>query len=321
MNPVFPLFDFLQAPFLLEVFFCMKFYPEFGLRFSFFIYARLSMNSVPFIQTNSRLCLHCGKCVRDCLAGILTLTPEGTPEFVSGGESRCFRCQHCMAVCPAGAFSFNGKNPADSSLPGPLPEPEKMLNLLRQRRSIRAYRRENVPAEILARLKSAMDYVPTGCNDHRLHFTWADDLAVSDFFREKTAEWLLKNIEAGTLPASISRFSIFKDALENGKDIFFRNAPHFTAISVPPESKDAHIDPYIAASQLELYANCFGLGTCWGGMVTDLFHGSAALLQLLNIPSGWELKIVLLLGIPSIQYARVPQPEPCVHQSLSGRFH
>ena len=274
------------------------------------------MRPIPFVQADPKRCSRCGMCVQDCLAGILAFGAHGVPKFVQNGETRCFQCQHCMAVCPTGAFSFNGKDPDESLKYGPVPEPESLLNLLRQRRSVRAYRRENVAPETLDTLRRAMDFVPTGCNDHRLHFTWADDLAVTDRFRRVSACWLLEQLDTGTLPASLARFSVLKERLAMGEDIFFRNASHFVAISVPPDAKDAQIDPFIAASQLELLANSFGLGTCWAGMATDLFRESEELLARLEIPEGWELRIVLLFGIPAVQYARVPQPEPCTHRIL-----
>lgn len=249
--------------------------------------------------------------MRDCFPKILAFGADGLPAFIPGGAERCFRCQHCLSVCPTGAFSWNGLNSADSEIPGPTPEPEKMMNLLRQRRSIRAYRRENVPPEKLSQLFRAMDFVPTGCNDHRLFFSRSDDVAVTDSFREAARNLVLEKIVSDTLPPSIAHFANLRAALEAGADIFFRNAPHFTAISVPPESKDAHIDPYIAAEQFELLASSLGLGTCWGGMLTDLFQADEAFRSRLQIPSTHELKIVILYGIPAVHYARAPQPLPC----------
>jgi len=266
---------------------------------------------LPTIQINEKKCVGCGSCVRDCLAKILTLD-SGIPRFVPGGEARCFRCQHCMAVCPTGAFGWNGKKPENSLQPGKIPDPQEVLNLLRQRRSIRQFKRENVSAEVLQTLRSAMDFVPTGCNDHRLFFTCAEDLAVTDSFREAARKSVLEMIQNSALPAQIAHFAKFQPALEAGVDIFFRNAPHFVAIAVPPDAKDAHIDPYIAAAQFELLASAFGLGTCWGGMVTDLFQCVPELLNRLQIPQTRELKIVMLFGNPTVKYQRLPQPEACV---------
>ncbi|MGN1273084.1 MAG: DUF362 domain-containing protein [Thermoguttaceae bacterium] len=83
----------------------------------------------PTIQIDEKKCVRCGSCVKDCLAKILTLD-SGFPRFVPGGEGRCFRCQHCMAVCPTGAFGWNGKEAEKSLLPGKTPAQSKTVFLL-----------------------------------------------------------------------------------------------------------------------------------------------------------------------------------------------
>lgn len=266
---------------------------------------------LPTIQIDPSRCVHCGKCVQDCLAKILVIHSDGIPEFVPDGASRCFRCQHCLAICPTGAFSWSGKRPEESDRPGPLPSSDLMINLVRQRRSIRSYRQINVERSVLDQIHSAMAFVPTGCNDHRLFFSCSDKKETTDLFRKAAADSVLSRIATGTLPQHIAHFGKMKSALEAGKDIFFRGAPHFIAISVPVESKDAHIDPYIAAAQFELLANSFDLGTCWGGMATDLFLSDHHLLKSLKIPEEYELKIIIIFGYPDVHYPRLPQPEPC----------
>ncbi len=272
---------------------------------------------LPTIEVNSETCVHCGACLNECFAGLLEFSNEQTPRFIDGGAARCFRCQHCMAICPAGALSWSGKAPSASKIIGPTPPPNQMANLIRQRRSIRKYLRKNVAPAILDELKSLLAFVPTGCNDHRLFLSISDDLAVTDSIRQSAIESVLKSINESSLPANIAHFARLKPALEKGIDIFFRNAPHFAAISVPPESKDAHIDPYIAATQLEMAANSFGLGTCWGGMATNLFKSDRTLYERLNIPATHVLKIILLFGYPDVQYFRLPQPEPIQSVSVS----
>lgn len=275
---------------------------------------------LPTIQIQTEKCTRCGLCLKDCLAKLLTFGEDGFPTFIPGGEQRCFRCQHCLAVCPQGALSWSGKNPANSRAIGTIADADALGNLLCQRRSIRAYRQENVAREKLAKLRQVMDFVPTGCNDHRLFFACAEDRSVTDTFREVARKSVLERIATQTLPTSIAHFVHLKPALEAGADIFFRTAPHFVAIAVPPESKDAHIDPYIAATQFEILANALELGTCWGGMATDLFLAEESLLKQLAIPDTHELKIILLFGTPAVRYARLPQPEPCSWTTLSGSF-
>ncbi len=276
------------------------------------------MLNIPFIQIDESRCVRCGTCIRECFPKLLTTGEKMLPTFIPGGAEHCFRCQHCLAVCPRGAFSWNGLNPADSHRQGKLPTSEEMANLLRMRRSVRAYRQEDVEPEMFQILRENMRFSPTGCNDHRLFFAYSETRTVTDSFRETARKKVLEMIESQTLPAKIQHFVALKPALESGADIFFRNAPHFVAVAVPPEAKDAHIDPYIAVAQFELLAVSLGLGTCWGGMITDLFHSDTEFCARLEIPKTHELKIVLLFGYPSVTYARATQPEACPYVTLKN---
>lgn len=268
-------------------------------------------NGIAKISVDDARCTRCGACVRDCLAHILALPKSGeAAKTIAGGEARCFKCRHCLAICPTGALSWRDEKPEDCASLEPLPAPELVENLLRNRRSVRSYRRENVAPDILRRLREATRYSPTGCNDRGLFFAYSDNVATTDAFRAKTAEYMIRRFADKTLPVSIQRFATFVPQIRAGVDVFFRTAPHFVAIACAPEARDAHIDPYIAAAQFELLANSFGLGTCWAGMPTDLFRAAPELSKALNIPDAFEIKIVLLFGTPDVKYARAPKQEP-----------
>jgi len=263
------------------------------------------------IKVDDARCIRCGACVRDCLARILVLPTSGAPaKTLPGGEARCFMCRHCLAICPTGALAWRDETSEDCAPIASLPDPELVENLLRNRRSVRAYRRENVDPDILRRLQEATRYSPTGCNDRALFFAYSNDVGTTDAFRAKAAEYLRERVANQTLPASIRRFAPLVPQLRAGVDVFFRTAPHFVVIACSPDAKDAHIDPFIAAAQFELLANSFGLGTCWAGMATDLFVAAPELSKALNIPDAFEIKIVLLFGRPDVRYARVPRREP-----------
>ena len=271
--------------------------------------------NLPSITVDSLLCRHCRRCIHDCLAGILEEQKDGTPKMVNGGAARCYRCQHCMSVCPAGALSFHGKDPDESDRPGEIPTPEKMQNLIRQRRSIRSYLEPNVESAVLDRIKATLNYVPTGCNDHKLCFAYSEDRKITDRFRTAASVSVIDLIKQDKLPKRIAHFKKLKAKLEAGRDIFFRTAPHFVAISVAEDAKDWYIDPYIAAAQFELLASTFKIGTCWGGMATDLFSSVPHLNERLAIPQGYRLGIIMLFGYPEVRYPRLPQPEP--YQTVS----
>ena len=88
--------------------------------------------------------------------------------FERFGWRGCWRCQHCLAVCPQGAISIFGKKPEDSL---PLPPSEMgvyMEQLVTTRRSCRRFLDKNVDPEIISRILSAMAAAPTGGNAQAL---------------------------------------------------------------------------------------------------------------------------------------------------------
>ena len=76
------------------------------------------MNRANFVVDTSK-CTGCGKCVKVCPGGVLSLNREKKAEitdFREFGWNGCWKCEHCLAVCPTGAISIFGHKP-ENSLP------------------------------------------------------------------------------------------------------------------------------------------------------------------------------------------------------------
>ena len=101
---------------------------------------------------NTSVCTRCGEYIADCPARIIFMK-EGVPIIAADSEASCYRCQHCLAVCPTGAVSILGLKPAASrALNGNLSDPDKLETLIMGRRSVRRYRPENLEPVLLQRL-------------------------------------------------------------------------------------------------------------------------------------------------------------------------
>lgn len=254
-------------------------------------------------------CVKCGLCVNDCSAKSITFGDDGYPIMAKGGEKRCFKCQHCLSICPTGALSIFYRNPENSQNVEGNINPDDLLNLIQSRRSVRHYKHENIPQEKMEKLKNMLKYVPTGCNNHGLCFSIVDDVEVMDKIREKINKKIIDVISNNTVKMVTKKFGHYIDAFKNGEDILFRTAPHMIVVSVDKNAPCKDIDPTISLSYFELLAQSMGIGTCWCGLVYWLLTMMPELQGIFEIPETHKIGYVMLFGIPENKYTRVPQPE------------
>ncbi|MBR3006414.1 MAG: 4Fe-4S dicluster domain-containing protein, partial [Erysipelotrichaceae bacterium] len=61
-------------------------------------------------------CIKCSKCINTCAGMVIEKDKDGYPymkSFDRFGWRGCWKCQHCLAVCPQGAISIFDKDPKD----------------------------------------------------------------------------------------------------------------------------------------------------------------------------------------------------------------
>ncbi len=256
------------------------------------------------ISVDKDKCTHCGLCISDCTTGCIDFDSENFPKTVD--EKRCISCQHCLAICPTGALSFGDKHPNNSQAV----EYSDILGLIKSRRSVRQYGEDEIAPEIMDKLKQMLPYVPTGCNNHSLHFSIVEKKSAMDEIRKKVNDLLIKTMSYKALSPIMNKFSRYKDAFLKGEDVIFRGAPHMIVASSPLSAPCANVDPIIALSYFELYAQHLGLGTCWCGFAQACLKIFPELCEMLEIPSGYKPVYVMLFGNPKVKYQRTVQPEP-----------
>lgn len=251
-------------------------------------------------------CTQCGQCVADCPVGVLE-ADGGPPRVLPHRENACIGCQHCLAVCPAAALSVFGLNPDHSPEVRPV-SPEMVENLMRGRRSVRRYKKEAVPREIVDRLMSVVMYAPSGKNRRQVSFTLVDDPHVMDVVRSRTYEAIRQAARENRLPEKMGFFVRFADAWAKGRDPIFQHAPQMVIASEPAENPSAEANPFIALTYFELMAASLGLGTLWCGFARwALCDVAPEMLRLLNIPEDHRSLYVMLFGYPAVRYTRTVQ--------------
>lgn len=254
-------------------------------------------------------CTKCGLCASDCPSTIIEQTGSTLPNIAAKDESDCIRCQHCMAICPTAAISILGKKPEDSLLldTASVPNLDQMERFVRSRRSVRQYKDENVPKDVIQRLLTVLANVPTGVNRRELTFRVIEDKEVMHNLREQVLTALAEANAAGRIPA---HFTYLTDAIpeyrEKNIDIIFRGAPHALVISAPPDAPCPQEDVSLALAYFELLAQSAGLGTVWWGMLKMVLETVPDMKRFFRLPAG-HVYYGMLFGLPAIRYSRTVQ--------------
>ncbi|PLX97341.1 MAG: NAD(P)H-dependent dehydrogenase/reductase [Desulfuromonas sp.] len=150
-----------------------------------------------------------------------------------------------------------------------------MLDLLRERRSIRKFSAEGVDPEKVDLLQEALLRAPTSRNLQPCEFVLVDD-------RDK-----LMSLATAKLHGTA----------------FFATAPLAVVVAANPEVSDVWIeDCAIAAIIVQLAAEELGLKSCWAQLRLRPHSGdesaSEFVRSLLDLPAGMEVPIVIAIGYP-----------------------
>ncbi len=260
-------------------------------------------------KVNARRCIRCGACAAECVAGIIVQKGRDLPAIPPDQESNCLECQHCLAVCPVGAISILGCQPA-GSLPlaaGSLPTLAQMERLVRGRRSIRKYRQQNVAPALLRKLLAALANCPTGCNQRELTFTVIGDRAVMGKFRKKVMDAIAAAAKVRRPPAQIADLAEALAEYRAGKpDFIFRGAPHALIVSAPPDAPCPEQDVALALAYFELLAQSAGLGTVWWGLLKMALEALPRLKRFVGLPAK-QVYYAMLFGRPAVRFHRTVQ--------------
>lgn len=271
-------------------------------------------------KVNRDKCIQCGRCINTCSGMVLSFGADGFPrmkEFERFGWRGCWRCQHCLAVCPAGAVSIFNKKPEDSLPPPPLEMGEYMERLVVNRRSCRRYQDRNVDPKIIDSILSAMESGPTGGNSCSVQFTVIDDKERVREIRDAAYAVMENKASAHVYTHSFSDF-YYKKMKESEKtvrkgDMLFCGAPHLFIAHDRYTGKwaeDYKVNCIIASAYFELLANAHGLGTVIMSYPSEVLNELAPQARkMLGIPSDHYTGLIVGFGYPEIPYARGVQKE------------
>lgn len=248
-------------------------------------------------------CISCRSCVNDCPAMIIEMREE-IPFIMESNEQKCFKCQHCLAVCPTGALSIFGIDPKTCVPIEKACNTEQLDALIRNRRTVRKFKKGNASKEKLDKMIKAAANAPTGKNGRQVTLTVIDDEAIMAKFKEILILKIEKASEEGKLTDRYEIFTKLAKHYRNGSDLIFRGAPQMIMSSCPKDSATPDADGIIALTYAELMGSTLGLGVVWAGFVMHILELFPETLQELGIPEDHRPGYVLLVGESNVKYYR-----------------
>lgn len=251
------------------------------------------MKEQHIIEVNKDLCIGCGLCKNDCPVNNIVIKDK---KSVIKNQD-CIKCGHCAAICPTGAITLTGfdEEPIELSKK-PTLNPDELLMAIKSRRTIRKFKNKEVPLEIINQIIEAGRFTPSAKNSQDVSYIVLDNN--KDKY-EKTAVKFFRRIKP-----IVSLFMKSAKEVTIDDNFFFKQAP----IAIMVVTKDK-ISGSLAASNMSLMAEFFGLGVLYSGFFTTVANHSPKLRKALNLKHNDYVVTTLVLGYPDVKYRRTAQKE------------
>lgn len=267
-----------------------------------------------FFEVDKNRCTKDNICVNVCVAGIIKMDAEtGFPAVDDKRSKRCIACGHCVAYCPHDACSVATlvkKDFIDINR-ALVPSVESADTLLRSRRTIRLYRKEELPRESLQELVDMASNAPTGKNIQDLRWSIITKRETMREISDKMCELYAGAEKTDDKQRNMLKMAMVK-AYRAGKDPFLNDAPNM-AIVLTPKGHDWPEEGTISMTYMEIAAHARGIGTCWAGYFVLLARESAELRKIAGIPEDMYISGALLLGKPVYRASKKSPPRKKRH--------
>jgi len=160
----------------------------------------------------------------------------------------------------------------------------EVLNVIKQRRSVRAYQAEQVKEHELQAILEAGLWAPSAHNSQPWHLTVIQDAELIAHISAVSTKYMAKSPVAWVAAMG-----------QSGRSIFY-NAP--TVIVVAGKKLDL-LEPLIdcsaATQNMLLAAEALDLGACWIGLIRFFFNDEKEV-EKLQLPAGYKPLYAICLG-------------------------
>lgn len=244
------------------------------------------------VLINTERCVGCGLCVKDCVAGAITLQDGKATARKTG----CIACDHCEAVCPQNAVKLTGfKDEPEEFAEQTRLNPEELLKAIKSRRTVRVFQDKEVPANIKRDIIEAGRMAPTGGNSQNTGYII---LGSRQKELESIAVGMFRKI-AGMAKPIIP----FLKGMEFDDDFFFKKAPLVIVIT------GSAVNASLAAENMAFMAEAHGLGVLFSGFFTMCVNRSRKIRKIMGLGKREKAVTVLVIGYPAVKYHRTARRE------------
>lgn len=166
----------------------------------------------------------------------------------------------------------------------------ELMQAIYSRRSIRRYKSQPVPRELVQQLLAAAVMAPSGSNAQPWSFVIIQDKELLKKYSDRAKVLALEQMRKGTDPYG------YQKLLSDPDFNIFYNAGTLIII-YGDQSPTAYVDCSLAAQNLMLAAHGLGLGSCWIGFSSALCN-SPEFKEELWIPENLTAVAPLIIGYP-----------------------
>jgi nitroreductase/NAD-dependent dihydropyrimidine dehydrogenase PreA subunit len=287
------------------------------------------------IKIETERCKKDGICAKVCPKSIFVQQEKLTiPELVY--EESCIACGQCVAVCPQNAIQHSEfpSNATRAIQFEKMPTTEQVLELLKSRRSIRAFRNKPLANDTIESIIDGARFAPSGHNSQSTEYLVVQDKAVLNQVSAMVIEYLKFEIKRFSNPLfrtmvlladresaesglhEIPGFKRMVQMFESGADPILKDASVLLVFHARRTIGFADVNAQLALQNASLVAHSMGIGHFYTGWV--LAPGRAPMARawnrripsLIGIPTGNTLHGALALGYPIPRFKNMIERKP-----------
>jgi len=271
------------------------------------------------IKIDYEVCTGCGLCSKVCGSRRIIIDTDNRP--VKLIEAGCNDCGHCVAVCPVNAIINTRVDMSDyTDIVDPRITYQQFTHLLRNRRSIRNFRKQTLSKEDMDKLMNVVKYIPTGSNKQGLKYKFITNQEALDRIKHSMATKMRTVIRLSeSFPVRLFMKKNHKSSAgrlvdlfySEGNDSFLRGAPCLLIIYTDQKYfRIPQWDAGIASNIIDLTAQTLGIATLMNGYFVELANRFRSIKKLVHLKNNDSVLTAICLGYPSVKYRKTVYRRP-----------